>query len=168
MLNLLFAILAAGNPQSSDYRTTDADEGAGEMLALDARTSLPGCSVDAPLVLVGGDDRGPGEAEGVVQGIEPPSLPDDSEYCPGYYDDVSVCLVVATSVSVRATVTDSEGVDTTMLVRDTAGELLRCDDDSAGELRPEVELQLEPGSYELLVGTYSRSERAAFRVLVQW
>ncbi|MCB9520342.1 MAG: hypothetical protein H6698_01045 [Myxococcales bacterium] len=87
---------------------------------------------------------------------------DDGYMCSvGYYERPHVCVRVVDPVNVTLTVTNSGGYDTTIAVAGPNG-FIDYDDDSAGDLRPMLATQLEPGEYLVFVGTYSSGTTAPF------
>lgn len=168
MLGLFIAMWLSGQPVDAEVV---APVSVGEELALDLRTSSLACPAGAPVIVVGSSQQRSARASGMTVGNEPPNFPQTGGnfYCAGHYSEVSACLLVVSPAQVRLEVVDSSGVDSTMMLRSsTDSDELYCDDDSAGDLRPELSLQLAEGSYEVYVGTYSRGNRAAYELLVQW
>lgn len=168
MHGLFIAMWLSGQPVDSEVGASGPSE---EEVALDLRTSSLACPAGAPVIVVGSDQQRSARATGTALGNQAPDYPQSGGnfYCAGHYGEISACLLVISSAQVRLEVVDSSGVDSTMMLRSsTNSDELYCDDDSAGDLRPELTVQLTEGSYEVYVGTYSRGNSAAYELFVQW
>lgn len=86
-----------------------------------------------------------------------------ADWCYGFVPvEPSQCIQVLEAGNYVFEATATGGIDAIMVLRSPQQGLVYCDDDSGGELRPRLEVQLLPGSYEVYVGTYSEGEAGPF------
>lgn len=86
-----------------------------------------------------------------------------SEWCYGYIpNEPSQCVEVRAAGTYVFEVADAGILDSMLMLRSPRQQIVHCDDDSAGDLRPRLEVQLMPGTYEIYVGAYNEGESGPF------
>jgi hypothetical protein len=124
-----------------------ACEGGGELLSVGAGTD----------VVVRGTYRG--DDEGATK---------FSSWCPGFYPSVAqYCFNVPPGgAQYNFTVLDSQGVDTVMAVVPALDSYAYCDDDTAGGMRPMLDLWLYEGQHVVYIGSYSSGGMGTYELRV--
>jgi hypothetical protein len=101
-----------------------------------------------------------GQAGGTVSGSDV-----TGRQCLGFFEGSANAQLQVTQFTDLRLYAESSA-DTTLILIDEAGNT-HCDDDSRGNLNPQLDMSLPPGTYDIFVGTYATGTYGGYQLTLE-